>query len=79
METPQNLRQGAREEAADKGTAMPGGRFPIRNAEEVGKAIRAFSLAKGDKGAVKAFIIRRAKALGCYAQWKDQIDNLSTD
>lgn len=76
-EVPQNLRQGARDNAADKGQAMAGGRFPIRNLGEVEKAIRAFSLAKGDKGAVKSFIKKRAVALGASPDVCSRIDALS--
>lgn len=62
--TPDNLKQGARDDAADKGEALPGGRFPIRNLDELDKACQAFSLAKGDKATIKTFILKRAKALG---------------
>lgn len=50
-----------------QGKAMPGPagpRFPIRNHDEVRKAVRAVGRAKGDHAAVRRFIIRRAKALG---------------
>ncbi|MGA5629803.1 hypothetical protein ACPCTH_33545 [Streptomyces cellulosae] len=56
---------GRRKEAAD-GDAMPGGRFPITNREDVAKAIRAVGRAKGgEQGRVKVrkFIIKRARAL----------------
>jgi hypothetical protein len=74
---PDNLRQDARDEAAKKGQALPGGRFPIRNLEEVGKAIQAFSLAKGDKSGIKAFILKRAKALGAGQDVIDKINALN--
>lgn len=61
---PDNLRQASRDEAAGKGEALPGGRFPIRNLGELDKACTAFSLAKGDKAGIKRFILKRAKALG---------------
>lgn len=57
----------ARRKAEDKGQAMPGGRFPIRNREDLAKAIRAVGRAKGGesgRGAVRRFIIKRARALG---------------
>jgi hypothetical protein len=73
---PDNLKQGARDDAADKGEAMPGGRFPIRNLGEVGKAIEAFSLAKGDKSSIKRFILKRAKALGAGQDVLDKINAL---
>jgi hypothetical protein len=46
---------------------MPGGRFPIRNREDLLKAIRAVGRAKGgERGrtTVRRFIIKRARALG---------------
>lgn len=52
----------SREKAADKGYALPDGSFPIRNVEELHKAIQAFGRAK-DKDAAKRHIIKRAKAL----------------
>lgn len=53
-----------RRKAAAKGQAMPGGRFPIKDARDVEKAIRALGRAKGSHAAVKAHIKRRAAALG---------------
>lgn len=48
---------------AEKGQAMPGGRFPIRNRTDLKNAIQAYGRSD-DKPLVKAWIIRRAKALG---------------
>lgn len=56
-----------RREAEGRGQAMPGGRFPIRNRDDLLKAIHAVGRAKGGEAgrrAVRRFIIRRAKALG---------------
>lgn len=53
-----------RREAATKGQAMPGGRFPITNREDLANAIHAVGRAKGDHALVRRFIIRRARALG---------------
>jgi hypothetical protein len=59
-----------RRKLAGQGKAMPdpggsGGRFPIRNRDDLAKAIRAIGRAKPeDRAKIKAFIIRRAKALG---------------
>lgn len=53
----------ARRSAAAKGQAMPGGRFPIRNAQDLANAKRAVGRAK-NPGPVRAFINKRAKALG---------------
>lgn len=60
-----------RKKLAGQGKALPaksdtsnsGGRFPIRNAADLDRAIKAVGRAK-DPEAVKKFIISRAKALG---------------
>jgi hypothetical protein len=56
---------------AKQGKAMPGGssggRFPIRNREDLLKAIKAVGRAKGGeagRAAVRRFIMARARALG---------------
>ena len=57
--------QQARASAQSKGQAFRDGRFPIRNVADLKKAIRAYGRAKdADKPAIKAFIMRRARALG---------------
>lgn len=51
---------------AAKGQAMPGGRYPIENREQLGKAIHAVGRAKGGsagRAAVRRFIMKRAKEL----------------
>ncbi|HEX6969119.1 MAG TPA: hypothetical protein VF174_09955 [Micromonosporaceae bacterium] len=56
-----------RRRAADRGQALPGGRFPIRNREDLLRAIRAVGRAKGGEAGrrlVRRFIIKRARALG---------------
>lgn len=56
-----------RRRAESKGQALPGGRFPIRNEEDLRNAIHALGRAKGGASGreiVKRFIIRRAKQLG---------------
>lgn len=61
----------ARRRAESKGQAMKGGRFPIRNAGDLHKAIRAIGRATGPSGKhseserrkVRRFVIRRARAL----------------
>lgn len=58
----ESLSADARKEAADKGEAMPDGSFPIRNKQELAKAILALGRAKNPQ-AVKAHIIKRARAL----------------
>ena len=52
-----------REAAAKDGSAMPGGRFPIKNEEDLKNAIKLRGQAS-DKKAVKAHIMARAKAIG---------------
>lgn len=69
-----------RRNLAKKGKAMPdsgggGGRFPIRNREDLAKAIKAVGRAKpGDREKVRRFIIRRARELNLSnmipASWK---------
>lgn len=56
-----------RKQAAANGAAMPGGRYPIRNRDDLQNAIHAVGRAKGGeagRAAVRRFIIKRAKALG---------------
>ena len=60
-----------REKAASSGAAMPGGRFPIKDCTDVGKAVRALGRGKGDKAAIRAHIKKRAKALGCMGNVPD--------
>lgn len=52
-----------REKLAGKKQAMPGGGYPIRNVSDLKNAIQAIGRAK-DPAATKAWIIKRAKALG---------------
>jgi hypothetical protein len=55
----------SRQEMADNGEAMPDGSFPIRTRRDVLNAIHAIGRAAPERrAAVKAHIIRRAKALG---------------
>lgn len=58
-----SVKQSARDSAEKKGNALPGGRFPINNKQDLLNAIRAVGRAK-NPDAVKRFIIKRAKALG---------------
>lgn len=60
-----------RKNLAKQGKAMPGGdsggRFPIRNEADLRRAIQAVGRAKGGEAGrakVRAFIVKRAKALG---------------
>jgi hypothetical protein len=56
-----------REKAAKQGQAMDGGRFPIRNREDLQNAIRAVGRVRPNtdeaRAMVRRHIIRRAKAL----------------
>ena len=52
-----------RKAAAEKGTALPDGSFPIENKGDLENAVKAVGRAK-DEAAAKAHIITRAKALG---------------
>lgn len=56
-----------RERAEQRGQAMRGGRFPIRNRTDLTNAIRAVGRAQGGeqgRRSVRRFIIKRARALG---------------
>lgn len=55
-----------RKRAAAKGQAMSGGRFPIRNHDDLKKAIHAVGRAKpgSEHNKVRRFVIKRAKAIG---------------
>jgi hypothetical protein len=55
--------EAARRETESKGEAMPGGRFPIRNAGDLSNAKHDYGRANG-KPAVKRWINKRAKELG---------------
>jgi hypothetical protein len=67
--------QGARDKAAAKGQTAYNGSFPIRNVDELKRAIQSIGRAPADKrDAVKKFIVGRAKTLGRLdlvpASWK---------
>jgi hypothetical protein len=58
-----------KKDAAKKGAAMAGGRYPIENKQDLLNAIQSFGRGNPtDKAAIKAHIIRRANALG-LASW----------
>lgn len=57
----------SREDAAEKGEALPDGSYPIRNVEDLKNAIQAFGRSKEtDRTKVRRHIIKRARALGSY-------------
>lgn len=57
-----------RRHATSTGAAMPGGRYPIENVEDLHNAIRAVGRGKGSHAAIRAHIISRAKSLGATDQ-----------
>lgn len=66
----------AREQAAEKGQALPDGSYPIRNESDLKNAIQAYGRAKeSDRAKVRRHIIKRARALGKYdlvpEDWKN--------
>jgi hypothetical protein len=64
-----SLTVAARDKAADKGYALPDGSFPIRNKDELAKAITLQSKGNKPTGEVQAHIRKRAKALGVSDEW----------
>lgn len=70
-----DLSGSAREQAAKRGQAMQGGRFPIRNKSDLSNAIRAVGRVRPNteeaRAKVRRFIIRRARALGATDQIPD--------
>lgn len=63
---------GKRKRAEKKGMAMPGGRFPIENREDLHNAIQALGrAAEGDREKVKAHIRSAAKKLGLEDELPD--------
>jgi hypothetical protein len=74
-----DLSTDARNTAADKGQAMSDGSYPVRNLAELDKARQAFGRANpADRGKLKAFLLRRAKALGAGQDVIDAIQAYST-
>lgn len=64
-----------RRRAASRGQAMQGGRFPIRNREDLANAIRAVGRVRPNteqaRARVRRFIIRRARELGLTSMIPD--------
>lgn len=55
----------SREQAADKGEALPDGSYPIRNEQDLKNAIKAYGRAKeSERAKVRKHIMKRARALG---------------
>ena len=79
LATPENLKTKARQQAADKGAALPDGSYPIRNLSELDKAIQAWGRTKPeDRQKVKNFILKRARALGASDAQMQRARNLGT-
>ena len=55
----------SREQAAEKGEALPDGSYPIRNENDLKNAIKAYGRAKeSDKSKVRKHVMKRARSLG---------------
>jgi hypothetical protein len=70
-----SLSVGAREEAAEKGAALPDGKLPIRNVEELKAAIRLRGKVEGHSATeIRRHIVKRARALDAVEElpaiWK---------
>lgn len=63
---PPRLRAAARQKAADNQTALPDGSWPIRNLGELSDALQSWgrAVASGRAATVKAWMLKRARALG---------------
>lgn len=63
-----DMPEAVRKRAAAAGSAMPGGRFPVRNRADLANAIRAVGRVQPPtdeaRTKVRRFVIKRAKALG---------------
>jgi hypothetical protein len=71
------LRAKARQKAANAGSALPDGSFPVRGKGELGKAVQAWGRANPAKRArLKRHLLKRARALGAGQQVLDRIKRL---
>ena len=57
-----------RKDLAEKGEAMPNGKYPIRNSQDLKDAIRLAGASDMPESEVKAWIRKRAKALGLESE-----------
>lgn len=75
--TERDFSAGERKKAADSGSAMKDGSFPIQNEEDLHNAVQAIGRAS-NPAAAKAHIKTRAKALGCEGalpdDWKESAE-----
>ena len=53
-----------RRQLADTGAALPDGSYPIRNRADLDNAIQAVGRGTAPHAAIRAHIVKRAKALG---------------
>lgn len=60
-----------RKDLADKGEAMPNGKYPIRNSQDLKDAIKLVGASNMPESEVKAWIKKRAKALGLESELPD--------
>lgn len=69
-----------RKDLAKKGEAMPNGKYPIRNAQDLHDAIRLVGASSMPEDEVKAWIKKRAKALGLTDElpesWGEKKENV---
>ncbi len=63
--------QADRDKMADAGQAMPDGAYPIKDAEDLGKAIHAVGRGGADHDSIRKHIMDRAKALNLESQIPD--------
>jgi hypothetical protein len=70
-----DVSQKERDRLAEQGKAMPGGRFPIRNASDLANAIRAVGRVRPNteeaRAKVRRYIIKRARELGLISRLPD--------
>jgi hypothetical protein len=52
-----------RRQLADSGAAMPDGSYPIRNRADLDNAVQSIGRGSGSHAAIRAHIVKRAKAL----------------
>lgn len=65
METFGYVSKKSRDQAAEKGEALPDGSYPIRNESDLKNAIQAYGRSKeSDRAKVRKHIMKRARALG---------------
>lgn len=68
-----------RKDLAEKGEAMPNGKYPIRNKQDLHDAIKLVGASNMPESEVKAWIKKRAKALGLESELPDSWDDKKKD